>query len=204
MIYCLAPGTKINPENHSGGLLKIHTSPSVYLTLSKLKELQPSLKRLAVIWSSDSIQDFIDQRKDIAQRLGIEMVSDRVRNLDDLPDHLRALKGKIDAIWMPPDVAMVTPKNFTTIKEFSLANGIPFYVPSEGLVEQGAMASVTSSFTEIGSLTGKMARQALAGPLDTDRVFPEKIHVAVNLRTAKTCNLNISPELLKQAEMVIP
>src|SRR5690349_7899748 len=46
LIYCLAPGTKIKPSEHSGPLVKVHTSPSIKLTLSKFKEIQPSLKKL--------------------------------------------------------------------------------------------------------------------------------------------------------------
>jgi putative ABC transport system substrate-binding protein len=204
LVYCLAPGTKVKAEGHSGGLLKIHTNPSVFLTVSKFKELQPSLTRLAVVWAGDSIQDYIDQTKDIAERLGVDMVSDRVLNPNDLPDHLRALKGKVNAIWLPPDAAMVTPKNFATIKEFSLANSIPFYVPSDGLVDQGATASVYCSFGEIGALAAQMVHQALNGALNTDRAFPEKTHLAVNLTAAKVCNLKISSEVLKQADKVVP
>jgi putative ABC transport system substrate-binding protein len=203
LIYCLTPGIKVSPDDYNGRLLIVHTSPSLYLTIAKFKELQPSLKRLAVIWAGDSIQDFIDQKKDIEERLGIEMVSDRVGNSADLPDHLRALKGKVDAIWMPPDAAMVTPANFTTIKEFSFGNGIPFYVPSEGLVEQGGTASVSASFKEIGALAAEMTRQALNGTLKTDRVYPEKLHFAVNLHAAETCHLNIPADVLQKADKVI-
>ncbi len=185
LIYCLSPGIRLAVGEHPGGILEIQTSPSVYSTLSKFKELQPSLKRLVVLWSSEAIKVYFDQKKEIADRLGVELISDRVRNSDDLPDHLRALKGKVDALWLPSDAAMITPKNFATIKEFSLGNGIPFYVPSEGLVEQGATASVSASFEELGALAAQMAHQALKGPLNTDRVFPEKYHVAVNLTSAK-------------------
>jgi hypothetical protein len=204
LIYCLAPGTKIKPDGHPGGLLKIHTSPGPYLSISKFKELQPSLKRLVVIWAGDSIQDYIDQKKDISQRLGVEIISDRVQNPVDLPDHLRALKGKIDGIWLPADASMVTPRNFETIKGFSISNSIPFYVPSDGLVEQGALASVTGSFADIGALAGKMAGEALKGPLQTDRVFVETSHVTVSLSSAKNCNLTIPPDVLKQVEKVFP
>jgi len=204
LIYCLAPGTQVKSDEHSGGVLNIDTNPSLNLTLAKFKELQPSLKRLAVLWAGDSIQAYMDQKKEMLRQVGVEMISDRVRNPDDLPDHLRALKGKVDAIWLPPDAAMVTPKNFATIKEFSLSNGIPFYVPSDGLVEQGAMASVTCSFAEIGELAAKMTRLALNRSLTMDRVFPEKIHVAINLTSAKACNLTMSTELVKQADKVFP
>lgn len=204
LIYCMAPGTKVKPYEHRGSLIKIHTSPAVSLTLSKFKKLQPSLKTIAVLWSGDSIQDYFEQKSEIEKKLGIEMLSFRIRNPDDLPDHLRSLKGRVNAIWLPPDAVMVTPKNFTTIKEFTLANGIPFYVPTDALVQQGALASVNSSYEEIGALAGKLARQALTTESLPDRLFPEKLHISLNLTTAKACNLTYAPEDLKQIEKIVP
>ena len=204
LIYCLAPGIKVKPEDHDGPLLKIHTSPSVHTVISQLKELQPALKRIAVLWAGDSIQDYIDQKKEIANSLGVEIVSDRIRDPQDLPDHLRALKGKVDAIWFPPDAAMVTPRNFITVKEFASSNGIPFYVPSDGMVEQGATASVYRSFYEIGQTAGEMAHLRLQGHSNVDNVFSNQEHVAINMTSAKACGLPLSSEVLKKAEKVFP
>jgi hypothetical protein len=204
LIYCLTPGTKLSPDSYAGRLLIIHTAPSVYQTIARFKELQPSLKRLAIIWAGDSIQDIVDQKKEIADRLGVELISNRLRNAEDLPDHLRALKDHIDALWLPPDAAVVTPTNFATIREFTRANGIPFYVPSAALVKEGATASVSASFKEIGMLTGEMTRQALNGSLKSDRVFPEKSHVTVNLSAAQACHLKISADILNREDQVIP
>jgi hypothetical protein len=203
LVYCLAPGTKVSGETHTGPLVKVHTSATVYLTLSKVKELQPSLTRLAVLWAGESIKDYFTNKEEIFKRLGIELMSYRVTRPEDLPDQLRSLKGKADAIWLPPDAVMVTPQNFATIKEFSTANALPFYVPSEGLVEQGAVASFGPSFREIGALTAKMAQQAVQGTLTVNHVFPEQLHYAVNLGAAKNANLKISSEILKQADKVI-
>ena len=204
LIYCLAPGTQVKPEEHPGRRLNIHSDPSVYLSVAKFKELQPSLKRIALIWAGDSIQDIIDQTNDIARRLNVEIVSNRVRNSGDLPDVLRSLKGKVDALWLPADAMIVSPQNVATMKEFSLANGIPFYVPSAVMVAQGATASVSTTFADIGALTAQMTQKAMHGTLDTDHVFPENIHVAINSTSSKICNLKISDELLKQADKVIP
>jgi putative tryptophan/tyrosine transport system substrate-binding protein len=203
LVYCLAPGTNIGKDTHRGKFVKIHTSPSVSLTLGRIKELQPSLKKLAVIWAGESIKDYFAHKDDVLKKLDVEMISERVLKPEDLPDHLRALKGKVDAIWLPPDAVMVTPQNFATIKEFATANAIPFYVPSEGLVEYGAVASFSASFKEIGALAAKMSQQALQGSLAVDHVFPEQIHYTINLPAARNANLKIMPEVLKQAEKVI-
>jgi putative ABC transport system substrate-binding protein len=203
LIYCLAPGTKVGTEHHRGRLVKIHTSSSVNLTIGKIKELQPALKKLAILWTGESIKDYFTHKDEISKAFDVEMVSKRVMKAEDLPDQLRALKGKVDAIWLPPDAAMVTPQNFATIKEFAAANALPFYVPTEGLVEHGAVASFSASFKEIGGLTAKMTQQALQGSLTADNVFPEQLHYSINLPAARNANLKISPEVLKQAEKVI-
>jgi ABC-type uncharacterized transport system substrate-binding protein len=99
---------------------------------------------------------------------------------------------------------MATPKNFATIKEFSLANNIPFYVPSEALVDQGAVASVTTLFQEMGVLAADLTRRALTGSLDTDQVFPEKVHVTVNLTAAVRTGLAIPSVVIKKIDRMIP
>jgi hypothetical protein len=45
LIYCVAPNIKLNNRNHAGSLVKIQTNPSVFVTISRYKELQPSLRR---------------------------------------------------------------------------------------------------------------------------------------------------------------
>jgi len=76
--------------------------------------------------------------------------------------------------------------------------------PRKAYVQQGATASVSASFDEIGALAARMTLLALKGSLNTDRVYPEKIHFAVNLTAASACHLQISKDLQDQAERVIP
>jgi putative tryptophan/tyrosine transport system substrate-binding protein len=204
LIYCLAPGTRIGASEHSGMRVKIHTSPSPLLVISKMQAIQPSLKRLGVLWSGESIRDYFDQKDVVLKRFGIELVSHRVVRADDLPDHLRAMEGKVDAIWLPPDATMVTPKNFTTIKGFAVAHQIPFYVPSEGLVEQGAVASFSTSFKEIGALVARTVQKSRSEGMMPESVFPDSIRWAINASAAKACNLKIPAEMLQQADKLIP
>jgi putative ABC transport system substrate-binding protein len=159
---------------------------------------------LGVLWAGESIKDFLDQSVAVREQLGIEIVARRVVNATDLPDHLREMEGKIDALWLPPDAALVTPTNFETIRGFASAKQIPFYVPSDGLVEQGAMASFSSSYKDIGILAAKLARQALENHEVKGVVFPEDLQLAVNLPAAKRCNLKITPEILRPTDRTYP
>ena len=202
LVYCLAPGIKIDEQERPGRLIRIQMSPSLADIVAVLKEVQPELKRLGVLWSGDSIKDYLNENE-MSAKLGVEIVSVRVRQIHMLPDHLRALQGRVDAIWLPADAAIVTPTAFETIKTFSLANAIPFYVPSEALVDQGAVASISVPFSEIGSLAARAARQAL-DKTHASIIYPETMHLTLNLTSAKICKLKLSAAALKRAERIVP
>jgi hypothetical protein len=204
IIYGLAPGIKIHTEQRSATLIRIHTSPPVRLVLQRYKEVQPSLRRLAVLWIGDSIADYFAEKDQIASALGVELISLHLKTLDDLPGQLRNLQGKADAIWMPPDAALITPQSFAAVREFCNAQHIPFYVPSDGLVEKGATAAVYTSFRELGRLAGAVAKKSAAGTLgETRSVYPDKISLAVNVTAANRSGLTIAPDVLRNADKVV-
>lgn len=204
LIYGLAPGIKLRSDAYAGRVFKIHTSPTLYQTISKLKQLQPGLKHLAVLWSGDSIQDYFDQQQEILIKLRVEVISDHVKDLDKLPAHLRALNGKVDAIWLPSDSAMITPESFNTIRDFSLANHVPFYVPTPGLASQGALASISVPFSDLGALAASKARQAETNELEGESASPENARLAVNLGAAKAIQFQIPLSVLDQDETLNP
>ena len=127
-----------------------------------------------------------------------------MENAKDLPDHLRRLRTRIDALWISPDPRLITPQNFNLIKEFCLSNRIAFYVPTVELVEQGAAAAVASSFDQIGRSAAQAAKDLLAGTALDDQVYPEKQYVALNVKLAADYGLRFSPGQIQKADKAIP
>ncbi len=122
----------------------------------------------------------------------------------DLPDHLRRLVAhRADALWLPPDPLLVTSQNFTALREFSASNQIPFYVPNEGLVEKGGVASVSSSFRDIGRAAALAATEALSVRPGRKEIHPEKCETTVNLTAANNSGLHTDPEVLRRAGRVL-
>jgi len=185
--------------------LYISMAPSPGQVFSKLKLLQPSLKRLAIFWASDSMADYIRQMRQASFSNNIELVEIKLENSDTVPDQLRNIQSRVDAIFLPPDPLLVNISNFATIKDFSSANHIPFYAPTEGLVEKGATASVASSFSEMGRSAALAARELLKGlPQTTTLVYPDKVRIAINLTAARNSTLKVTPELIHEADKVFP
>jgi ABC-type uncharacterized transport system substrate-binding protein len=205
MIYGVTPGFKLPVDPESRTLIHVHTSPSVPLVVQRYKEIQPSLHRLAVIWIGESIADLFDKKGEVKTSFGVDLLSVRLRRLEDLPDQLRNLEGKVDAIWMPPDAALITPQNFAVVREFCLAQHLAFYVPSDGLVDKGATAAVYTSFRDLGRLAGVIARQSADGNLGESRsVFPDKTSMAINVAAANRIGLKITPATLQKADKIVP
>lgn len=204
LIYAMAPGTKLEPRDRKGFSIEVGILPRAGLILSRLKELQPPLKRLAILWSSKAVEDYLDEIRKAAEPIGLEVSSERLGGPGDLPDRLRALFGKIDAFWLLPDPPLVNSQSLSILKEYSWSNDIPFYAPTAGFVQQGATASISSSFREIGRAAGAAARRALAGDLVQGTVYPDKTEVTVSAKSAEAAGLQIPREALQKADKVLP
>jgi len=204
LIYCLSPGLLVAEGEYKNPPIKIHTSPAFYKVVSKFKDIQPSLKRLGVLYVSDSIKDYFKDRKKIDADLGVMLVTNQMQTPDELPDQLRSLIGKIDGLWIPPDPALISQTALSIIREFSRANRIPFYVPTDGLTDQGALAAVSGSFAEIGKTAAHVASGALAGEEMKGVFFPQKLQTSVNLTVAKELQMALPPDLEKITDRIVP
>lgn len=206
LIYCLAPGTRLGLgiKDRRGLSIEVKMLPQATTILSKLKEIQPDLKRLAVLWSSKSEEEEQQEMLKASPPLGIEIISEKLNDAEELPQHLRALYGRADGFFMLPDPILINARNLLLLKDFSWSNHIPFYVPTAGLVDQGAVASVSSSFREIGRVTGLAARNAVNGLPLQEIVYPEKVDITLNTKAAGNVGLQIPREIVQKADKVLP
>jgi putative tryptophan/tyrosine transport system substrate-binding protein len=205
LVYCMAPGTQVPENSNEGPRIRIHMVPPPAALLDRLKTIQPGVKRIAVIWSSDAMDSYIKTMRDDAERIGIELLVERVEGGRDLPSSLRDLiKKRPDALWLPADPLLVNPESFSILKGFTWSNEIPFYAPTDGLVERGAAAAVSSDFREIGRTAGRAARLVLTGKEIPPDFFPERILMSFNLSAAASCGLRIPADVLKRADRVYP
>lgn len=203
LIACMAPGLKADPSR-KGAVVQVWMMPKPADILAGLKTLQPGMKSIAVFWVSGTMNDFVADMRQAAPAHGVEVVEKKLASGGDLPDALRSVLGTADALLLPPDPALVNNQNFTALRDFSWANHVPFYAPTQGLVEKGATASVTSSFDEIGRTAGLLATKILAGEAAGGMVYPEKVQIAINGSSAEKVGLQIPPEALRQADKVLP
>lgn len=195
VLICMAPSVNVKEISSSTKKVYVPMTPRARVLLRQLKELQPSLKRLAVFWASESLRDYIGEMKESATAIGIELVPVYITDPAALPQRLRELQGKADALLLPPDPSLVSSHNFTTIKDFSWANHVPFYAPTEGLVAKGATASISTNFRQIGEYVAKVARQMADGVPVSDVMYVEDVFITLSASAAEHTNLSVPPAM---------
>lgn len=206
LIYAIAPGLLVTRKTHPGPSVKIKMEPEAGALLGRLREIQPGLKRLAVLWTRTSAVRAADAERLVRMGAarGVAVSSERLDDAGDLPDRLRALEGRIDAIWLPPDPLLISAGNFDILKHYSYDNDVPLYAPTAGLAEQGATAGVSVTYEEMGRTMAAAAKAALSGAALTADLHSEKVHVSINRVAAAEADLEIPAEALRFADKVFP
>lgn len=173
--------------------------------LQMFKEAVPTLQRVAALFNpADPLT--------AAQRLALE----RARPLSDVETHffpVRAIDGLgpvFDelAAWRADGVFWLAGQEIPFIKpsiDLATARRLPVMVPRRdqlsagGLIFYGALS--VSQYSLVAAYVDKILRGAKPGDLPIQE--PTEVSLGLNLKTAKTLGLTISPSLLARADEII-
>jgi putative tryptophan/tyrosine transport system substrate-binding protein len=174
--------------------------------LELLKQIVPDVSAVALFYNPEdqlSILDWKEARLS-AQRLGIEVHSLEVRNAVDLEKGLReAVTSRVGALAIVP--APILFENLKPIADFAMQARLPSifhlreFAAAGGLVSYGVDRS--DLFRRAATYVDKILKGA--NPADLPVQQPTKFELVINLRTARTLGLTISPNLLGIADEVI-
>ncbi len=204
LIVTMAPAVTAHRRGR-GEILSVAMTPSPRSVLASLRALQPGLAKLAIVWKSEFYGDeYLAQLREAGKSAGVEIVSVEIDENGDIPDQLRSLYGRVDALWLPPDPLVISESNFLLFRDFSLANRVPLYVPVAGLAERGATAAVGVDFRAIGRATAVVAERALAGRAVPRLTYTEPAETTLNRDSAAKVGLRVDAETLKTLARMIP
>ena len=167
--------------------------------------LVPTLRTFGVIYDPEKTATMITQANAAAGQLGLRLVAVPVASSKEVPAALRSMLGKIDALWMVPDETVVTPESFKFLLVEAFENNLPFLAVSDIFVEVGALAALSPDYTELGRQGCQLARAIESGQLQLAAVNvfpPEKINLAINLKTASKLGLTLPSEIVQSASKV--
>ena len=173
--------------------------------LELLREVVPGLRRLAILGNVDNPGAVLDMREaqEAASAVGLEATTFEIRRAEDIAPAFEALKGRADALYVPPEALVNT--NRVRINTLALGarlptmHGLREYVEAGGLMSYGP--SALDQYRRAADYVDKILRGTKPGDIPVEQ--PTKFDLIINLTTAKALGLNIPEGFLLRADEVI-
>lgn len=204
VVYSMAPGIRLGAPGRQRASVKISLLPRPEAVLTRLKAMQPELKRLTVFCIAEDAAEYAALLEAEGARADIRVETVRMTVADELPRLLRLSLDRSDAFWLPADPLLVTPETLRIFAEFSRANGVPFYASNKSLAREGAVAAVGAGYREIGAAAAAAVKDFEAGRTPPALVFPESVELTLNASAARRFGIKFPEQLLKEAAYLLP
>jgi putative ABC transport system substrate-binding protein len=182
--------------------LSLQAPESAGKRLELLRQLVPSLRRLAILF--DATYPAAVLEKDnvlaVARNLGLEVEPHGTQRAEDITPVFDALKGQADALYVVANAA-----NGARIAALALNMRLPTTFEYDGPVRDGALMSYGPDFVVLmrraADFVDKILRGAKPGELPIEQ--PTKFNLAINLKTATALGVDVPSQLQQLADEVI-
>ena len=174
--------------------------------LELLRELVPSLSRVAVLIRPDSAAAArrAQGKAMVLELLQLTIEYVEVREPEDLAQGFAALRAlRPNAMLVGPDTLFFHQRD--QILEFARTARLPAMYPFGDFVDAGGLVSYSVSSKEVYRTAGHYIDriQKGANPADLPVEEPREFELVINLKTAKALGLKIPPSILFRADRVI-
>jgi putative ABC transport system substrate-binding protein len=193
------------PGGNATGL-SIQTLDTAAKRLELLREVVPSLRRLAILARLDNPSNVVEagEVEAAARPLGLEVATANARRAEDIAPAIEALRGRADALHVVSDPLLLA--NGTRINTLALGARLPtMYSYREGVDAGGGLMSYGANYPNLwrraAELVDKILRGTKAGDIPVEQ--PIKFDLVVNMITAKALGLEVPATLLVRADEVI-
>jgi ABC-type uncharacterized transport system substrate-binding protein len=196
-----------HPGGNVTGLADAHAD-LVPKRLELLKQVAPSVSRIAILWNpaNDSTRPQLKIAEAAAPRLGATAFPVGVKGprRDDVDRAFETIgKEHPGGLLVIGDATLGIHRH--RIAELSIKHRLPTSGTHSGWAEGGLLMSYGADFVDLFRRSALLVDKILKGaqPADLPVEQPEKFELAINLKTAKALGLTIPPSLLQRADQVI-
>jgi len=193
------------PGGNVTGLANL-TSELAGKRLELLKEVVPSVSRVAVLWNPVASSSALRMRETeaAAPSLGIKLQPVEVREANDFERAFSALKReRADALF--PLRSPFISNHVKRIVELAAKNRVPGMYDASEFPEAGGLMSYGTMLPDLDRRAATYVDKILKGakPADLPVEQPKKFEFIINLKAAKQIGLTIPPNVLARADRVI-
>jgi putative tryptophan/tyrosine transport system substrate-binding protein len=174
--------------------------------LQLLKELIPSVARVAFLWNGENASNLAiwEELRAAAPAAGVTLISVDVRNVADLDGAFVAMmRERPDAFLMTSDPLLQL--HFEKVVDFLAQQRLPGLFQARENVVAGGFMSYGASLPDLFRRGASYAHRILQGtkPAELPIEDPAKFELVVNLNTAKALGLTIPESFLLRVDEVI-
>ena len=193
------------PEANVTGLSYLVNEVSIKL-IELLKEASPKTERVAVFvnQTNPGAAPFLADLTPVAPRLGITVRPVGVNTIDELDRTLTAIASEsVNAVFLVPEAFISSQRQ--RIIEFAMVRRWPVVGPARVYAEAGGLISYAPHASTLNRQAAVYVDKLLRGakPADLPVEQPSKFELVINMKTARTLGLTISPSLLQRADQLI-
>ncbi len=174
--------------------------------LSLLQQLLPKLNRVAMLWNKDDLGMSLryEASAKAAREIGADVEAVGVREPDDFNEAFAVMdRAQPDAILMVSD--SLTMLNRKRVFDYAITHRLPAIYEYDFIVHEGGLMSyggdLKESFERAAAKVDRIFQGAKPGDLPFEQ--PTRYLFVINLKTAKSIDLEIPPTLVALADEVI-
>jgi putative ABC transport system substrate-binding protein len=173
--------------------------------LKMIKEVLPTAKNVGVIYDPNRNADFVKNSTVLAKKLGLQIKSFPVKSQKDIPKALQRVSKDADVLWGIVDDTVYNSQTAKFVIQDTVRRyRIPFIGISASYVKAGALYALVFDNRDIGRQSAELANRILAATpvAELQSTTPERIRLALNLRTAELIGIEIPEKIIKKATIV--
>ncbi len=178
---------------------------SILKQFESIKDVIPSCKKIGVLYNPNETGNIVEEAKQVAQTLGMELVAIKINSSKDVPNALENIERRVDVLWAIADITVFTSRIPELIITYSLQHNLPIMGFSSTFVEAGALFGLSQDFADIGKQSAEIAKLVLSGakPREIRIAVPRKVSLILNLRIAKEIGIKVPDKIIEKASKVI-
>jgi len=174
--------TGVEPGQHPPYMAGIGTFQPVKRAFQVLRELQPAIKKVGVVWNpgEQCSEACLHQARKICSELGISLVEAIATNTSEVAEVARSLMAKgIEAVWIGGDTVAMSSAGM--IINLAKQSGIPVFTNDPVDAANGALFGIGANYHTVGVYTADLAAQILKGKSPSEfrieNVIPEELKI---------------------------
>ena len=192
ILYLMVPFPETLVQ-HQDNITGINLQISAAEQLAALTAAAPEARRIGLVYDPARTGALVDEARAYAAGKGLALIAQAVSKADEVPGQLASLKGRIDWLWMVPDLTVLTPQTVDYILLFSLENRVPVLTFADKYLDLGAVLAVAFDPSGLGRQAGALALKLLRGEKIADHPpeMARAVHVQQNPKAARMIGVTL-------------